>query len=84
MLKKLYLLVAKHQKLDSILYAVIPFSKFKNYKLLSQNKLQKYFTPKAGLKELGMAYSRFRKINEEIFEPPIVLLNKRKSCKKAF
>ena len=49
---------------------------FKNYKVIPLNRLLKYYTSEDGLEELGNDYKKYRAINKEIFNPPILLLKR--------
>lgn len=51
-------------------------SKFKDYKIIPLNKVQRYYTPNSGLKVLGDSYSKYRAINKKIFMPPMILLKR--------
>ncbi|MCG3166301.1 MAG: hypothetical protein POELPBGB_02079 [Bacteroidia bacterium] len=51
-------------------------STFKNYKLIPQNRIERYYTPNVKFNELGNDYLKYRKLNEGIFKPPLILLKR--------
>jgi type I restriction-modification system DNA methylase subunit len=53
------------------------------HKLIPLAHVERYYTPKFGLKELGNQYTYFRTIDKDIFKPPVVLL-KRGSSDREF
>ncbi|MBX2894717.1 MAG: N-6 DNA methylase [Cyclobacteriaceae bacterium] len=46
------------------------------HKFIELDRIEKYYTPGSGLKELGSHYSYFRTNSKNIFKPPVILLKR--------